>query len=1217
MPVRRFHATIKSTETYVKAAWKRGGLFKWLLAGDGEFYERVVQCHIQDESVFRVKEKAVKNRKEISLSAYHITNYPQLMNVLKEDEKIVYLCGAGASMSLGDHGMNWPAWILFGKKYLLPDEQSELDRRIGRWTTDELISAATYLLDKLKAAAKYQLFMDNTIGSLHPNNKEFETALCRIWRAGDFIATTNYDLQIEEAVSAESVSYSSAGNILPIIQGKAENKIIHLHGMYDKLHGIDDIIADDPQYNGILADAGAQFIQNLISTHPIMIIGCGGTVEDPNLAGFMSFVADKLGINNIPYFYVMKEGDAIPSLPPNAIPVYYGTEYEDLAFFLSELALFRLKRRIRLKTVISVNPYKELGNAVSAFGRMHFSNGFNEFVGRNEEFEKLNLFLDDPADHLWWGITGAGGIGKSRLILEWLRQMPAKWFGFFARKTKEAESFIPFTDTVIVFDYILGEERQCVEAIEALLDVFDNTAYKLRMIFIERDQKNTEDSWLVTIKHSLSAEIRLCFEAAHYNMEFMEICGLSEEEEKKYIQNYLQVYLPLLPADDFTEYCRNNVDETSCKIQEAFRAVVDPSCYRPLYLSIFTEVWIAKRGELSFNGVEELLNEYLTKEKKRWTMILGDEILVHSYMHLLAVACVISRFNITDVMGENYLADDCGKLSDFFDRKDRIPGTDNVCTDLFVTTDELEETDEESSVFLHISKEIEEGAELDDGVSENDDHEGIKALSMMEKDERFAFSTPYIKLEADPEEVFLHMLNNKGLLTEEESLRLQSLREMRIQKYADMPDYAWVIEPVFPDIISAYIVAYVVKERDAVKFTQLTRSNSVLEIQRFLARALEDWPSKELFEKMAVTPPREVLNYFEYYVGLLGSISYIHDFKPVEKALYDTDASVCFQRYEMELWRRMAVVLTDRGDVERLYESGLNFIAYIENLAQNIEVFDTVSEVLEAYIVGLHNAEEVLKLSSYLEKCNGIARLLPEKRKIGYLCCENYGRLFHLRLYHGEKAEEAGDWQIVSELIEQYDYPKDMCKMLMPFAGEYLRQLVRKKKIDKIRQLQDFLEVIYEKNPILEVAETLALATVNRYRMSSKREKVKYTKGYENLKRYFMDFPDSMKVRSAYISASDEEYKKYGGGRDVPVKIMTWAKDWSEQYPDEIEFQEGYFGLLLTHLNYVRFQRKKNEERRTFKRMKELAEKTDYSAYKEDNRMSKNIVILQKLYGYK
>ena len=34
----------------------------------------------------------------------------------------------------------------------------------------------------------------------------------------------------------------------------------------------------------------------------------------------------------------MKEGDSLPALPANAIPVYYGTEYEDLAVFLSELA---------------------------------------------------------------------------------------------------------------------------------------------------------------------------------------------------------------------------------------------------------------------------------------------------------------------------------------------------------------------------------------------------------------------------------------------------------------------------------------------------------------------------------------------------------------------------------------------------------------------------------------------------------------------------------------------------------------------------------------------------------------------------------------------------------------------------------------------------------------------------------------------------------------
>lgn len=57
------------------------------------------------------------------------------------------------------------------------------------------------------------------------------------------------------------------------------------------------------------------------SIYPIIIVGCGGTMEDPNLSGFMSFAYEKLGTSDIPYFYLMKSGDTIPNLPMNAIPV--------------------------------------------------------------------------------------------------------------------------------------------------------------------------------------------------------------------------------------------------------------------------------------------------------------------------------------------------------------------------------------------------------------------------------------------------------------------------------------------------------------------------------------------------------------------------------------------------------------------------------------------------------------------------------------------------------------------------------------------------------------------------------------------------------------------------------------------------------------------------------------------------------------------------------
>lgn len=81
------------------------------------------------------------------------------------------------------------------------------------WTAEELIDAATFLLGKLKSSGAYQTFMNQTIGALHPVNTEFKEALCKVWRAGDLIATTNYDTQIEETLNAKGVSYECPAEI--------------------------------------------------------------------------------------------------------------------------------------------------------------------------------------------------------------------------------------------------------------------------------------------------------------------------------------------------------------------------------------------------------------------------------------------------------------------------------------------------------------------------------------------------------------------------------------------------------------------------------------------------------------------------------------------------------------------------------------------------------------------------------------------------------------------------------------------------------------------------------------------------------------------------------------------------------------------------------------------------------------------------------------------
>ena len=58
----------------------------------------------------------------------NITDYPQLLQILEGDQKIVYLCGAGVSMALGNHRTGWGAWLQNGTSYLSDAEKTEFQK---------------------------------------------------------------------------------------------------------------------------------------------------------------------------------------------------------------------------------------------------------------------------------------------------------------------------------------------------------------------------------------------------------------------------------------------------------------------------------------------------------------------------------------------------------------------------------------------------------------------------------------------------------------------------------------------------------------------------------------------------------------------------------------------------------------------------------------------------------------------------------------------------------------------------------------------------------------------------------------------------------------------------------------------------------------------------------------------------------------------------------
>lgn len=148
------------------------------------------------------------------------------------------------------------------------------------------------------------------------------------------------------------------------------------------------------------------------------------------------------------------------------------------------------------------------------------------------------------------------------------------------------------------------------------------------------------------------------------------------------------------------------------------------------------------------------------------------------------------------------------------------------------------------------------------------------------------------------------------------------------------------------------------------------------------------------------------------------------------------------------------------------------------------------------------------------------------------------------------------------------------------------------------------------------VAEEAALTTSNVYMLNASLKNNKNTAEYEKIKGYLRDYHESRRIRSAYITVTKEEYLSTSRYRKVPDGVIDQAKKWNDEYPDEIEFPEAYFGLLLANLEYAQEHDMRNEQRRVFKAMKTLAENTDYSEYHEENSMLKAVRMLQMIYGY-
>lgn len=601
----------------------------------------------------------------------NLTDYKEFCDTVKSGN-LVYLFGTGISAALTGERYGWYKWILDGIHMLHDSYKAEfLEQELAADSSVEcMISVVGKLLREAKEEGIYSHWMQESFEKNPVRNQLLAKTLQKLLVTQDVIATTNYDMLLEQATGLGALSYADKEAAFLMLDRKISDSVLHIHGIYDSAKGVDNIVADQEQYDAVLNDKGAQFIQQILGTRTLIFVGCGKTTDDVNIAQFIRFAKDWLKMDR-QYYFLCNTKDCYDDMPDNIKLIPYGSEYEDLPEFLEDMVQMRLREKLISNPVVDRTTYEPKSSDTYGLSEYHFSNEILKFCGRSMELARLKSFAETDTLFSWWAITGQGGSGKSRLAYEFLKQLGGKYCSFFLNSfanESDIDHFIPFNHTLVVVDYIRGNEVHIAALVTHLMDLFKKTGYKLRILFLERDNQLLIGSWYQNMESAIDPGHRRYFLDAEYNTvtasrthRFLYLDDLADYEVLELIGAICE--RNHLPID-------KQRDET---LKNEYSAKFEQLKFRPLFLQLYVETWIANGCiGVDYQNYRDLLETVLKKEQEKLLKTLnGDYSACSSLIRLLV------RANITDSLSVEHIpeqySDDWKKLQQY-NIQNSLPG---------------------------------------------------------------------------------------------------------------------------------------------------------------------------------------------------------------------------------------------------------------------------------------------------------------------------------------------------------------------------------------------------------------------------------------------------------------------------------------------------------------------------------------------------------------
>jgi surface antigen bspA-like len=404
------------------------------------------------------------------------------------------------------------------------------------------------------------------------------------WLFHSYVVTTNYDSliehvygQIKRFASPISVSYYNLTESLVLNKQRVTDDrspyIYHIHGLVAEPERIilgqksyENAYKDDSAFvdalKTIFNSKSMLFLGSSISSddRPIQLLHqmCGDTAKHfaiiPCKNGEQERVYNEM-VNNFnitPLIYENEKHDSVRIVLEVLLKEISPTDYNNLDYKLSSIAI----------------PMNE-----ENYFRHDCSNPVN-FVGRKNEIKELEEFLNAEKPVLWWGITGEGGSGKTRVIDQLIKTLDTKWSvkRLDIQNAEEIKNIkinrSSYKPTLIVIDYVFAYYKEIAELLVELSKDDNAAIQKTRVLLLER---NSEVQIVDELCNSLDLSAKKDIVRRIHYREDVYIEPLSHIDLMSIMHDYLLRYYEI-------EENESTLHEMLLKLEK-----IDTKLLRPLY----------------------------------------------------------------------------------------------------------------------------------------------------------------------------------------------------------------------------------------------------------------------------------------------------------------------------------------------------------------------------------------------------------------------------------------------------------------------------------------------------------------------------------------------------------------------------------------------------------------------------------------------------------